>query len=171
MTCSTSDVAVCCSNASRNSRLSRATSDSELSAAERRLLRVFGAFRPFGLSALRGRALAGVWPALERLFIASTRMSAQGIVAGHSNTGHGTRAHPTLSRAAARPAQPHRRVVFSWRSTRRQTHPAASLRASRPCWKAGYVRRRSRRRFKGPATRFLVSRRARLMHAPSTAHR
>jgi len=110
VTWSTSDVAVCCSNASRNSRLSRATSDSELSAAERRLLRVFGAFRPFGLSALRGRALAGVWPALELLFIASTRMSAQGIVAGHSNTGHGTRAHPTLSRAAARPAQPRQGV-------------------------------------------------------------
>jgi Adenylate and Guanylate cyclase catalytic domain len=122
MTCSTSDVAVCCSNASRNSRLSRATSDSELSAAERRLLRVFGAFRPFDLSALRGRAPAGLWPALERLFIASTRMSAQGIVAGHNNTGHGTRAHPTLSRAAARPAH------------RRQTHPAASLLLSRAIW-------------------------------------
>jgi hypothetical protein len=59
--------------------------------------------RPPGFNALLGSALAGLPPALERLFIASTRMSAQGIVAGHSNTGHGTRAHPTLSRAAARP--------------------------------------------------------------------
>jgi hypothetical protein len=90
------------------------------------LLRVFGAFRPFGLSALRGRALAGVWPALERLFIASARMSAQGIVAGHSNTGHGTRAHPTLSRAATCPAQPRQRAVRSL--------PPDGKRIQRPFW-------------------------------------
>jgi hypothetical protein len=40
------------------------------------------ALQDFPFNALRGRALAGPWPALERLFIVSTRMSAQGIVAG-----------------------------------------------------------------------------------------
>jgi hypothetical protein len=129
MTRSTSDVAACRSSASRNSLLSRATSDSESSAGDRRLLRVFGAFRPFGLSALWSCALAGLRPALDGFFIASTRGWERGIVAGHSNTGHGTRARPTLSRAAARPAP----------TTRRQTHPAAFLGRFSPLLEAEYI--------------------------------
>jgi hypothetical protein len=57
-----------------------------------------------------GSRPAGLWPALERLFIASTRMSAQGIVAGQSSTDHGTRACLTLCLAAhALAATPARR--------------------------------------------------------------
>ena len=52
------------------------------------------ALPPFRFNALRGRALAGLWPALERLFIVSTGMSAQGIVAGQSSIDHGTRERP-----------------------------------------------------------------------------
>jgi hypothetical protein len=46
--------------------------------------------RPFGFNPLlRGSALTGSPPALERLFIASTHISGQSIVAGQSNSGHG----------------------------------------------------------------------------------
>ena len=37
--------------------------------------RLWVRLRPFSFNALRGRALAGLPPALERLFIASTRMA------------------------------------------------------------------------------------------------
>jgi hypothetical protein len=51
-----------------------ATSDSESSAAERRLLWGFGAFWPLGFKALCGRASAGLPPAREGFFIASTHL-------------------------------------------------------------------------------------------------
>jgi len=108
MTFSTSAVAACCSRASSRSRVSRATS--VWPRDERPRDTALGALPPFRLNALRGRALAGLWPALERLFIASTRMSAQGIVACQSSTDHGTRACLTLCLAAhALAATPARR--------------------------------------------------------------
>jgi hypothetical protein len=70
MTLSTSAVAACCSSASSRSRLSRATSAWAPGGEPRRAL---DALRPFAVNALRGRALAGLLPALERLFIASAR--------------------------------------------------------------------------------------------------
>jgi hypothetical protein len=79
---------------STRSRVSRATS--VWSRDEPPGDTALGALPPFRFNALRGRALAGPWPALERLFIASTRMSAQGIVAGHSSTGHGTARRATI---------------------------------------------------------------------------
>jgi len=50
-----------------------------------------GALRPLGLTALLWRrALAGLPPALEGLFIASTHLGwERGIVAGPKSTGHG----------------------------------------------------------------------------------
>jgi hypothetical protein len=114
----------CCASASSRSRVSRATS--VWPRDERPGDTASGALPPFPFNALRGRALAGVWPALERLFIACTRMSC--IVVGHSNTGHGTRAHPTLSRAAARPAQP--RQSARWRSQPATANASSGLPAA-----------------------------------------
>jgi hypothetical protein len=70
--------------------------------------------RPLRFTALRGRALAGLPPALEGFFIASVPAWERGIVAGPESTGHGPRA------PNARPAH------------RLQTYPEASLRVSRP---------------------------------------
>jgi hypothetical protein len=50
----------------------RATSVWPAGAEPRRAI-ASGALRPLGFNALRGRALAGLWPAPERRFIASTR--------------------------------------------------------------------------------------------------
>ena len=86
-TADTSEVAVCCSSASSRSRVSRATC--VWPRDERPRDTALGALPLFRFNPLRGRALAGPWPALGRLFIASTRMSAQGIVAGEEGTGHG----------------------------------------------------------------------------------
>ena len=82
---STSEVAVCCSNASCSSRVSRATSASWLPAKERREA-TFGASRGFSFTALRRRDLAGPLAALARLFIASSVGAGQGIVAGQTST-------------------------------------------------------------------------------------
>jgi hypothetical protein len=157
MTRKISAVAVCCSTASCKPRLSWATSDSESSADDRRLLRGLGVFRPFGFKALRKRALAGVWPALDGFFIASTRGWEWGIVARPGSTGHGTRARPKgdylnsviRMRASRGPArvqpcpQPRQRVVLSnphhTGSTRRQTHPATFLGRFSPLLEAEYL--------------------------------
>ncbi len=71
MTRSTSEVAVCCSNASSRSRVSRATSVSWLAADG--LLRgaAFGALRRFGIAALARRVLTGLPTSLERRLTAS----------------------------------------------------------------------------------------------------
>ena len=59
-----------------------------------------GALFRFGFGALLDRALARLPPAaLERFFIASTRMLRIGIVAGEGSTGHGV---PRLGAQAAR---------------------------------------------------------------------
>src|SRR6516165_6373699 len=68
ITRSTSDVAVCCSNASLSSRVSRATSVSWPEADELLSRTAFGAF------ALRLRALVGLLLALERRRIAHPRL-------------------------------------------------------------------------------------------------
>ena len=71
MTWSTSDVAVCCSNASFSSRVSRATSVSWLAAEGLRRDAAFSALRRFSFTALRRRVLTGLPPALERRLTAS----------------------------------------------------------------------------------------------------
>ena len=64
----------------------------------------FGALLPF-VDAFRRRAFAGLPPALERLFIASTACSGQSIVAGEGGPGHGlgarTRPFPIVCRQLA----------------------------------------------------------------------
>jgi hypothetical protein len=72
MTLSRSAVAACCSCASFSLRVSRATS-AWAPGGEPRRVTALDALRPFTVNALRGRALAGLPPALERLFIASAR--------------------------------------------------------------------------------------------------
>jgi hypothetical protein len=57
--------------------------------AELRWAAALGALRPFGFNALRGRVVAGLPPALESFFIASTRGWERGIVSGPESTGHG----------------------------------------------------------------------------------
>ena len=74
ITWSTSDVAVCCSNASFSSRVSRATSVTGLAAEELRRGAAFSALRGFSFAVLRRRVLTGLPPALERLFTASHRL-------------------------------------------------------------------------------------------------
>ena len=70
ITWSTSDVAVCCSSASRSSRPSRATSVSSPVGDELEPATAFGALRRFGFGVFRRRPLIGPPPVLERLFIA-----------------------------------------------------------------------------------------------------
>jgi hypothetical protein len=88
ITLSTSLAAACCSCAAFSSRVSRAISVGPRG-AEPRLATALDVLRPFNFNALRGNALAGLWPALERLLIASTRRLRASIVAGQSTTGHG----------------------------------------------------------------------------------
>jgi hypothetical protein len=133
----------CCAGASSRSRVSRATS--VWPRDERPGDTASGALPPFPFNALRGRALAGVWPALERLFIACTRMSC--IVVGHSNTGQGPCA-PNAVPCGCTPcaATPERPVAFS---LRQQTRPAAFLRRFSPLLEAEYLSDVARCRFKG----------------------
>ena len=141
MTLSRSAVAACCSSASFSSRVSRTTS-AWAPGGEPRRVTALDALRPFAVNALRGPALAALPPALEGLFIASARMAGTSILAGHSNTGHGTArmatseqryAYAAQSRAAASPAQP-RQATFQ-----RQTHPAAFLGRFSPILEAEYL--------------------------------
>ena len=74
MSCSTFELAICCSRASFSSLVSRAICASWLAGDEVRLNKALGAW-PLRFTALCGRALAGSPPALERLFIASTHMA------------------------------------------------------------------------------------------------
>jgi hypothetical protein len=66
-------VAVSRLKASSSSPVSRATSVSWPAGTEPRRGTALGALRPLGFTALWRRALAGLLPALERLFIAATR--------------------------------------------------------------------------------------------------
>ena len=68
----TSEVALCCSNASFSSRASRATSASWPAADELRRRADLGALRRFTVTALRRRALTGSPPAVERRLIGSS---------------------------------------------------------------------------------------------------
>ena len=71
-------MAVCCSNASFSSRVSRATFVSWLAAEEELRRRAdSGALRRFTVTAFRRRALTGLPPALERRLIASLKHSGQ----------------------------------------------------------------------------------------------
>jgi hypothetical protein len=64
------------------------------------------ALRPFGFNAFLDRASAGLLPALERFFIASTRTLTKGIVAVQDSNGHGCLNSATCIRAgAAQPCQ------------------------------------------------------------------
>ena len=77
MTLSTSPVAVCCSRASSNSRVSRAISVSPSGGRCRRL----GAERLLRGTVLRGRASAGLPPAPKRPFIDFPTMKRMGSLA------------------------------------------------------------------------------------------
>src|SRR5271170_4129549 len=81
---STSEVAVCCSNASRSSLPSRATSVSLPTEDEMERATAFGALLRFGFGVFRRRPLIASPPALERGFIAYPVGSREGIVAGQS---------------------------------------------------------------------------------------
>jgi hypothetical protein len=67
----------------QRSRVSRATSVSRPAAQELRGPTALRVLRPLGFNALPGSALAGLPPALEGFFIASTHGWERGIVAGH----------------------------------------------------------------------------------------
>src|SRR6516162_7630612 len=70
MTCSTLEIAACCSSASCSSRVSRATSVSWPGTEEPRAPTDSGALRRFGVTALWRCDLAGLPPAPERRLIA-----------------------------------------------------------------------------------------------------
>src|SRR6516165_3645262 len=70
MTCSTLEIAACCSSASCSSRVSRSTSVSWPPTEEPRAPTDSGALRRFGVTALWRCDLADLPPALERRLIA-----------------------------------------------------------------------------------------------------
>jgi hypothetical protein len=148
MTLSRSAVAACCSCASFSLRVSRATS-AWAPGGEPRRVTALDALRPFTVNALRGRALAGLPPALERLFIASARRLRRRHRSGSQKHRPWDRPNsdcptalcvcePQAVPRGCSPAQPRQPVVLSL-STRRQTHPAAFLGRFSPLLEAEYI--------------------------------
>ena len=80
MTCSTSDVAVCCSIASSRSRVRRSSSSCSSAIEELRRRTAPGAPPRFDVTAWRARVLGGFPPAVERRFTAFPKGSRQGVV-------------------------------------------------------------------------------------------